>query len=430
MAEASNTKDGDILAFLRDRIKDAWSALKGETNTQIQWVGYGGSCRRPDRRRYSGTNLRSLLSAVYNQIAVDCASINVNHIRIDENGNYKETIHSNLNRALTLEANVDQTGRNLIQDIVQSMFDEGCVAVVPVLTSRNPKTTDSYDIYELRVGRIVEWFPREVSVELYNEDVGRKEIVKLWKRYVAIIENPFYGIMNEPNSIAKRLIRILGQLDRANDNVGSNKLDLIIQLPYQIKSDARRRQAEERRKDIEAQLTQSEIGIAYTDGTERIVQLNRSLENNLWAQAKDLQEQLYNQLGFSKTIFDGTADEKTLLNYTNRSLEPIMTAITEEMSRKWISKTAETQGQRIHYFKDPFNLVPVSQFAEIADKLTRNEILTSNEIRGIIGMKPIDDPRADELRNSNLNHPDENGESNTIVDEEMVEEVNNQNEEE
>lgn len=396
------------MPILGDRIKNAWNAFRGRDPTPQYTYSYGTG-QRPDRTRMSRTNIRSILSAVYNQIAVDCSSININHVRLDENGRYKETIQSSLNRALTVEANVDQTGRNLLRDVVLSMFDEGCIAIVPTVTSKNPEMTDSYDVYELRVGKIINWYPKRVRVEVYNEDIGKKETVVLDKSFVAIVENPFYGIMNEPNSIAKRLIRVLSQLDKTNDDIGSNRLDLIIQLPYQIKSDARRKQAETRRKDIEAQLTNSQLGIAYTDGTERVVQLNRSLENNLWAQAKDLQEQLYNQLGFSKAIFDGTADEQAMLNYNNRTIEPIMTAITEEMGRKWISKTAETQGQAIRYFKDPFKLVPVAQLAEITDKFTRNEIMTSNEFRAVIGMKPAEDPRADELRNANLNHPDEEG---------------------
>lgn len=403
------------MPMLGDRLKNAWDAFVGRNPTPNYQYGYSSS-RRPDRTRYHTTNIRSIVSSVYNQISVDCATIDIHHVRVDENGRYKETIKSPLNRALTIEANADQTGRKLVQDAVSSMLDEGVVAIVPVLTSTNPAVTESYDIYELRVGQITEWFPRQVRVELYNEDRGIKESRILDKSYVAIIENPFYEIMNEPNSTGKRLVRVLNQLDRSNEDSCMNRLDLIIQLPYTIKSDARRKQAEQRRKDIEAQLTNSQLGIAYTDGTERVVQLNRSLENNLWTQAKELQEQLYNQLGFSKEIFDGTADEKTLLNYNNRTIEPILTAITEEMERKWISRTAQTQGQAIRFFKDPFKLVPVAQLAEIADKFTRNEIMTSNEFRSVIGMLPANDPKANELRNANLNHPDESGKTETVIE--------------
>lgn len=405
------------MAFIGDRIKNAWDAFMGRDPTPQNFGFYTSGSYRPDRKRLTGNGLKSIISSIYNQIAVDCAAIRINHVRIDENGRYKDTIKSNLNRALTKEANIDQTGRDLVQDIVMSMLDEGSVAIVPISTTENPNRTDSYDIYELRVGKVVEWFPTQVRVEVYNEIKGAKEAIILSKRFVAIIENPFYATMNEPNSTAQRLRRVLSQLERANDEHSSGKLDLIVQLPYVIKNEARRKQAETRRKDIEAQLTGSTYGIAYTDGTERIVQLNRSLENNLWEQAKDLQEQLYNQLGLTKAIFDGTADEATLLNYNNRTIEPIMSAITEEMERKWVSRTAQTQGQAIRFFKDPFKLVPVSQLAEIGDKFTRNEIMTSNELRAIIGMKPINDPRADELRNANLNHPDEEGTTNVVVDE-------------
>lgn len=408
-----------------DRFKNAWDAFMGRDPTVIPTFSYYSGSSRIDRKRLNRNSLKTILSSVYNQIAVDCASIRLNHVRLDENGRYKETIKDGLNRVLTKEANIDQTGRDLVQDIVMSLLDEGSVAVVPVSTSENPNKTDSYDVYELRTGKITEWFPDRVQVEVYNERVGKKESIILSKRYVAIIENPFYAIMNEPNSTAQRLLRVLNQLDRMNEEHSSGKLDLIIQLPYVVKSESRRRQAESRRKDIETQLTDSAYGIAYTDGTERIVQLNRSLENNLWEQAKELQEQLYNQLGLTKSIFDGTADEKTLLNYNNRTIEPILSSITEEMERKWISRTAQTQGQAIRFFSDPFKLVPVEQLAEIADKFTRNEIMTSNEIRSVIGMKPSDDPKADELRNSNLNHPDEEGTTSTVIDEVVEKEDKN-----
>lgn len=411
-----------------ERFKNAWNAFRNARDpTPQSFTSFSYSGGRPDRRRYNRNNLKMVVGAIYNQIAVDCSLVNINHVRLDENGRYVETIKSKLNRALTLEANVDQTGRELIREAVTCMLNNGRVAIVPVDTTENPEETESYDVYELRVAEIKQWMPRHVRVSLYNENTGKMKELVLAKSYVAIIENPFYDIMNEPNSIGQRLVRVLNQLDRTNEESCTNKLDLIIQLPYIIKSDARRKQAEQRRKDIEAQLTNSAYGVAYTDGTEKVIQLNRSLENNLWNQAKDLQEQLYNQLGLSKAIFDGTADEKTLLNYSNRTLEPILTALTEEMERKWISKTAQTQGQAIRFFDDPFRLVPVSQLAEIADKFTRNEIMTSNEIRAVIHMKPIQDPRADELRNANLNHPDEEGTTNTEIIEEETETPNIQN---
>jgi hypothetical protein len=326
---------------------------------------------------------------------------------LNEEGNYTETISSDLNNALTIEANIDQTGRNLIQDAVMSMFDEGVVAIVPVDTNIDPYDTEAYKIYSLRVGKIVEWYPYQVRVELYNERTGKKQEVVVDKAITAIIENPFYSVMNEPNSTLQRLVRVINQLDRTNEQNSAGKMDLIIQLPYAIKSSARQIQAEERRKNLEAQLTGSQYGIGYVDATEHITQLNRSLENNLWTQAKDLTADLYNQLGLTQSIFDGTADENTYLNYQNRTVNPIITAITEEMMRKWLSKTARTRGQAIKFFSDPFKLIPVSQLAEMSDKLTRNEIMSSNEVRSVIGLKPSKDPKADELRNSNLNHPDE-----------------------
>jgi hypothetical protein len=330
---------------------------------------------------------------------------------VDENGRYVETIKDNLNRVLTLDANRDQTGRDLIRDIVLSMLDEGCVAIIPFETTKDPRLTDSYEVLKARTARIIEWKPYTIIVEIYNEDTGRKVQLEVEKRIAAIIENPFYTIMNAPNSTAQRLIRILNQLDRTNEQNSAGKMDLIIQLPYTIRSEARRVQAEDRRKAIEAQLTGSQYGIAYTDGTEKIIQLNRSVENNLWEQAKELTADLYNQLGFSEAIFNGTADEQTMLNYNNRTIEPIMTAIVEGMERKWISQTAQAQNQGIRFFKDPFRLVPVSQIAEIADKFTRNEIMTSNEMRSVIGMKPSNDPKADQLINSNLNQSKESEEA-------------------
>ena len=366
-----------------------------------------GYSYRPDRTILSRGNERSIITAIYNQIAIDVSNIDIRHVRVDENRQYSDDIDSPLNNALVYNANLDQTGRALTKDLVLSLFDEGCVAVVPVLTSANPKYTESYEIYKLRVAKIVEWYPHDVKVKVYNEDTGQKEEIILPKKMVAIIENPFYAIMNEPNSAFQRLRRILNQVDRTNDQNSAGKMDLIIQLPYITKSTTRQIQAEERRKKLEAQLSGSQYGIGYIDGTEKITQLNRSLTNNLWEQAKDLMEQIYNQLGFSQTIFDGTADEKTMLNYYNRTIVPVLSAITEEYQRKFLSDTAVTQGQAIMYFRAPFKLVPVDNLAEIADKFTRNEIMTKNEFRAILGMKPSDDPKADELINSNINHPEE-----------------------
>jgi hypothetical protein len=395
------------MSKLTERFRNGWNAFLGRDPTfNYHGSGYGGYYR-PDRARLSRNNSRTIVNSIYNRIAVDVASMKIEHVRLDENGNYKETIKSDLNNALTKEANIDQTGKELIQDIVMSMFDEGCVAVVPVDTDIDPYQTDSYKIYSLRTGKIVEWYPQHVKVELYDERTGKKREIVVEKSIAAIIENPFYSIMNEPNSTLQRLIRVLNQLDRTNEQCSAGKMDLIVQLPYSIKSSARQAQAEERRKSLEAQLTGSQYGIGYIDSTEHITQLNRSVENNLWSQAKDLTFELYNQLGLTQSIFDGTADENTQLNYQNRTIAVILTAIVENMERKWISKTARTQGQAIRFFSDPFKLIPVNQLAEMSDKLTRNEIMTSNEVRSVIGLKPSDDPKADELRNSNLNHPDE-----------------------
>lgn len=405
-----------------ERLKNSWNAFLGRDPTK-RMVDYGsvyGSINRPDRPYVRMTNLKSIVSSIYNQIAVDCSLINIYHVRLDEENRFKEIIDDSLNRVLTKDANIDQTGRAMIQDAVMSMLDEGVVAIVPTWTDVDPNRTDSYKILELRVGRILEWYPKHVRLELYNDTNGQREQIVLEKSIVAIVQNPFYEIMNQPNSLGKRLTRLLAQLDRTNETNSSGKLDLIIQLPYVIKSDLKRNQAEQRRKDIEAQLTGSQHGIAYTDATEHVIQLNRSVENNLWTQAKEVQEQLFNQLGLCTAIFNGTADEKTLLNYNNRTIEPILTAIVEEMERKWISKTAQTQKQGIRFFKDPFKLVPVQQLAEIVDKLTRNEVMSSNEFRSILGLKPSDDPRANELRNSNLNHPDEKQQVDGVVEETEV----------
>lgn len=386
---------------IRDRFKNAWNAFTNSKPPRNGGYFYGSG--RPDRSRLRIINERSSINVVLNRIAVDCASINIVHAKVDEDGRYVETIKDSLNRALNFSANVDQTGRAMIQDAVQSMLDEGCIAIFPVEIDTNPNDTDSYKIYELRVAKIMAWYPEEVLLEAYDERDGQRKQFYMEKRLCAIIENPFYAIMNEPNSTQQRLIRTLAQLDQLNEDNCSGKMDLIVQLPYVVKNPAKQALAERRRKDIEAQLTGSKYGIAYIDGTEKVIQLNRSLENNLWDQVKDLKEELFNQLGLSKAVFDGTADEATMLNYNNRTIEPILSAITEEMERKWISKTAQTQGQAIRFYKDPFKLIPVAQLAELADKFTRNEIATSNEIRTVLGMKPSKDPKADQLVNSNLN---------------------------
>lgn len=385
------------------RLQHAWNAfVMNRDPTSYSEVGQG-YYYRPDRPRLSRGNERSIVTAVYNRIALDVADIDIRHVRLDENGRYIEDIRSHLNECLTVEANIDQTGRAFIQDVVMSMLDEGSVAIVPVETTLNPKVTQSYDINSMRTGKIVQWYPQHVKVRLYNDQTGKKEEITLPKNMVAIIENPLYSVMNEPNSTLQRLIRKLNLLDYIDEQSGAGKLDLIIQLPYVIKTEARRKEAEKRRRDIEQQLASTKYGIAYTDGTERVTQLNRPVENNLMKQIEYLTSMLYSQLGINQAVLDGTADEKTMLNYTNRSIGPIITAIVEEMRRKFLTKTARSQMQSIMYFRDPFKLVPVSQIAEISDKLTRNEIASSNEIRQIIGWKPSDDPAADELRNKNLN---------------------------
>lgn len=396
---------------LSSRFKNAFNAFFSRDptapNTNVySYVGPSYS-DRPDRPRLSRGNERSIVTSVYNKIALDVASINFQHCKVDDQGRYVESIDSGLNECLNLCANIDQTGRSFIQDVVLSMFDEGAVAIVPVETTANPKLTDSYDILSLRTGKIIQWYPKHVKVNLYNERTGRKEDLILAKSDTAIIENPFYAVMNEPNSTGKRLIRKLALLDATDEQTASGKLDLIIQLPYVIKSDARKKQAEDRRKDIEMQLAGSKYGIAYTDGTEKITQLNRSVENNLMSQIEYLRDMFYSQLCVNQSIMDGTADEKTMLNYNSRVVEVIASAIADEMKRKFLSVTSRSQNKTILYFKDPFKLVPVNNMADIADKFTRNEIMTSNELRQVIGLMPSDDPKADELRNSNLNHPDE-----------------------
>lgn len=403
------------------RLKHAWNAFNG--NAQINYQNLGMSyAYRADRPRLSRGNERSIVTSVYNRIALDVAALKIQHVRLDENERFISVIQDGLNNCLTVEANVDQTARAFIQDVVISMFDEGSVAIVPVDTTTNPNITGSYDIQSMRVGQILDWYPMHVRVRVYNELTGKKEDIVLPKSTVAIIENPLYAVINEPNSTMQRLIRKLNLLDVIDEQSGSGKLDLIIQLPYVIKTEARRQQAENRRKDIEGQLSGSKYGIAYTDGTERITQLNRSVNNNLMSQIEYLTSMLYSQLGITQSILDGTADEKTMLNYNNRTIEPIISAIVDEMKRKFLTKTARSQLQSISFFRDPFKLVPVNDIAEIADKFTRNEIMTSNEIRQVVGMKPSDDPRADELRNKNLSAPSKSTSETPVVSEEMVDE--------
>lgn len=390
------------------RIKNAWNAFFNKDPTRSSFIGENGYYTRPDRKHLTKGNERSLITAIYNRISLDVAAKDIEHVKLDENDRFTEIIPSRLNECLTLSANLDQTGRALIQDAVLSMLDEGCVAIVPIDTTYDPEVTGSYDILSLRTGQITEWYPRHVKVKAYNEATGRKEEILLPKESVAIIENPFYVVMNAPNSTLQRLIRKLALLDRADESAYSGKLDLIIQLPYVIKTKARKKQAEERRRLIEEQLAGSQYGIAYTDGTERVTQLNRPVENNLLEQITTLKADLFSQLGLTQEILNGTADEKVMLNYENRTIEPILSAIVDEMRRKFLTPTARTQKQSIEFFRDPFRLVPVSDIAEIADKFTRNEIMTSNEIRQVIGMKPSDDPEADVLRNKNLSEPKDN----------------------
>ena len=400
-----------------ERLKHSWNAFMNKDPTEDKrYIELGPSnSRRPDMFRPTRGTEKTIVTAIYTRIAMDVAKLDVEHVKVDDNGRYVDTIKSGLNYALTTEANIDQTGRAFIQDVVMSMFDEGCVAIVPVDTTLNPLKTGSYDIQTMRVGSIVEWFPQHVKVKLYNDRTGKHEEKILPKKVVAIIENPLYSVMNEPNSVAKRLIRKLNILDAVDEQSGSGKLDLIIGLPYVIKTEARREQAERRRKDIEEQLSGSKYGIAYTDGTEHITQLNRSVENNMFNQIQYLTEMLYNQLGMTKGVFDGTATEEEMLNYQSRTIEPIVSAITEEMSRKFLTKTARSQNQTIMFFTDPFSLTPTEKLAEIADKLTRNAILSSNELRAIIGYKPVDDRRADELSNKNINQSDEEMQNNPVV---------------
>jgi hypothetical protein len=385
------------------RLKHAWNVFLNKDPTD-----YGGSYGtsyfyRPDRPRFSHGNERSIVTAIFNRIALDAASITIQHVKLDKNGWFSSVVDSGINKCLNLEANTDQTGRAFIQDAVMSMLDEGCIAIVPVETDMNPTVTGGYDITNMRVGKILEWKPESVRVRLFNETTGVKQDIPVPKKLTAIIENPLYAVINEQNSTMQRLIRKLNLLDAIDEQSGSGKLDLVIQLPYVIKTDARRKEAEKRAADIESQLSGSKYGIAYTDGTEHITQLNRPVENNLMKQIEYLTSMLYSQLGITQAVMDGTADEKTMLNYFNRTIEPIVSAIVDEMKRKFLTKTARTQRHTIMYFRDPFRLVPIDNVAEIADKFTRNEILSSNEVRQKIGMKPSDDPRANELSNKNLN---------------------------
>ena len=392
-----------------NRIKNAWNAFINNRDQTSKWKDIGSSYYyRPDRQRFTGGNERTIVTSVYNRIAMDVAAIDIKHVRLDENDRYLETIDSGINRCFSEEANIDQTGRAFIQDIVMSMLDEGCVAIVPVDTNVDPTLSNSYDILSMRVGKILQWYPNHVQVRVYNDRTGNKEDIILPKETVGIIENPLYAVINEPNSTMQRLIRKLSLLDAIDEQSSSGKLDLIIQLPYTIKTEARRQQAEQRRKEIEMQLTNSKYGIAYTDGTEHITQLNRPIENNLMKQIEYLTSMLYSQLGITTTILDGSADEKTMLNYYTRTIEPIISAIVCEAKRKFLTKTARSQRQSFLFFRDPFKLVPISQIADIADKFTRNEIASSNEIRQCIGMKPSKDPKADMLINSNLNQPEAN----------------------
>lgn len=390
----------------KDRLTNAWNAFTGRDPTKYHPlsvdIGYSSSYR-PDRVRMTGGNERSIVTSIYNRIAIDVSAVNFRHVKLDDKGNFVEEIKSGINYILSTEANIDQTYRDFIRDVVISLFDEGCVALVPIDTDISPKDSGAYDIYTMRTGKITEWFPEHVRVNVYNEKRGRKEDLILPKKQVAIIENPFYSVMNEPNSTLQRLVRTLNRIDRTDEANSSGKLDLIIQLPYVVKTAQKREQAEIRRKEIEAQLTGSKYGIAYTDGTERITQLNRAVENNLWQQAQDLTSMLYNQLGITQSILDCTADETVMNNYLNNTIEPILSAIANEMHRKFLTKTARSQGQAIKYFMDPFKLIPVNKLADMADKFTRNEILTSNEMRALVGMEPVNTERANELVNKNIN---------------------------
>lgn len=418
------------------RLKNAWNAFLNRDPTKLvgyhSYYDYGeSSYYRPDRMRFSRGNERSIVTSVYNRIAIDVAAISIKHVRLDDNDRYIEEIDSGLNNCLTVEANKDQTSRAFIQDVVMSMLDEGVVAILPVETSVDPTIENSFQIHSLRTAKIIEWYPDYVKLSAYNDITGKKQEIIMPKKSVAIIENPLFAVINEPNSTMQRLIRKLNLLDVVDEQAGSGKLDLIIQLPYVIKSEARRQQADQRRKDIEEQLAGSKYGIAYTDGTERITQLNRAAENNLMAQVEYLTSMLYSQLGITSDVLSGSADERVMLNYYDRTIEPIMSSIVDELKRKFLTKTARSQKQSICFFRDPFRLVPVSELADMADKFTRNEILTSNEVRQIVGMKPSDDPEADELRNKNLSKPKEDGTDANVVEEkeQQMEVTNDENDE-
>ena len=403
------------------RFRRAWNAFLNRDPTNYNNIGTSYSYR-PDRPRLTRGNERSIITAIFNRIALDVASIDIRHCILDKDDRFQSIKDSGLNDCLSLEANIDQTGRAFIQDVVMSMLDEGCVAIVPVDTTDDPDITMGYDINTMRTGKIVEWYPAHVKVRLYNDRTGNKQEVIFSKRSVGIVENPLYAIINEPNSTMQRLIRKLNLLDVVDEQSCSGKLDLIVQLPYSIKTPSRREMAETRRKDIEMQLSGSKCGIAYMDGTEKITQLNRPVENNLMSQVEYLTNMVYSQLGITQSILEGSADEQTMLNYTSRCIEPIISAIVDEMKRKFLSKTARTQKQTILFFREPFKLVPVSAIAEIADKFTRNEIMSSNEVRQKIGMKPSSDPKADQLINSNISQPNEKGSEATKVPEEILEE--------
>ena len=414
---------------LLERLQHGWNAFsKNRDPTTNYNITYNGSYYRPDRPRLSRGNEKTIVTAILNRIALDVADLDFKHIQLDEDGRYEKDIKSSLNDCLNLEANIDQSGKAFIQDITMSMFDEGCVAIVPIDTTLDPEVTGSYDIESMRTGKIIEWYPTAVKVRVYNDKTGEKEDIVISKNVVSIIENPFYAVMNEPNSTLKRLVRKLNILDAIDEQSGSGKLDLIIQLPYVIKTDARRKQAEDRRRDIEAQLSGSKYGIAYTDGTERITQLNRPVENNLMSQIEYLTNMLYSQLGMTQGILDGTADDKTMINYYNRIIGPIATAISDGMRRTFLTKTARTRGQTIQFFRDPFKLIPANEIAEMADKLTRNEIASSNEMRQKMGWKPVKDPSADELRNKNLNADRQEDHSPMVGYDYYEEEEENQNE--
>lgn len=412
-------------AALGDRLKHAWSLFRSEPNLGEAYfpayytdvADYGiGSSSRPDKPRFRPSTERSMVSSMYNKIANDVAAVQFRHVKTDKNGRYSDTIDSGLNNCLTVEANIDQTGRSFIFDAVLSMFDEGVVALVPTVTNVSLKVSNSFDILSMRVGKIVQWYPQHVRVDLYDENDGRHKEITLEKRKIAIVENPFYSVMNEPNSTLKRLVRKLNLLDTLDQKQDPSKFNMILQLPYMTRSPARKKEAQKRRDELESQLTNSKYGVAYIDGTEKIHQLNGSIDNNLVTEAKELKEDLYSQMGITKEVFDGTADEKTMLNYRNSTIEVISSAFADEMTRKFLTKTARTQGQKVMFFQDLFKLVPMNEIAEISDKFTRNEIASANEMRSVIGFKPVNDERADELRNRNLNKSDEEFENPVMVD--------------